>query len=279
MRILASCFVCWFLCSAACLFGVYAGELDPPGPPAPTMKTLVEVEPRGGLDNDFVTITPVVIDQPGSYYLMADIAAFGGAHGIEIRANQVTLDLNGFTVRGNLEVGSNKGIVCEAGKNGAVIRNGTVRDFWQVGVDLSGCPYSRVENVNALRNGLAGPGAGSGFYLGHSSRATDCIASDNRTHGFQSDGGGSHFLRCTAVDNTFHGFDATDSIIDTCIARNNGTDGVSAIGGVVVHSVSVDNGDVGIGNSDALIHSNTVTGNTGGQIAVNAASVRVDNNE
>ena len=182
---------------AAVWVPLQAGDLEPPGPPAPTMKTLVEVEPRTPLANDFDTLIPIVISSPGSYYLTEDIQAFSGAHGIEITASFVTLDLNGFSVIGNTEVGSLNGINC-SNQRGIVIKNGTVRDFFDYGVQLNGCPGSRVERVTAHNNGLSG--AFNGFNLGTDSMAIESIASSNSHDGFAA-GTNSLIYRCIAVDN------------------------------------------------------------------------------
>src|SRR5262245_32112399 len=81
-----------------------AGDLNPPlGPVAPTLKTLTDVEPRiaisaantpGDADSVFR------ITQPGSYYLTGNVTGVAGRHGVEIAANSVTLDLNGFDLAG-----------------------------------------------------------------------------------------------------------------------------------------------------------------------------------
>ena len=79
-----------------------AGELTPPaGAPAPTMKSLQEVEPRtpisdtttlGDADSEFRITTP------GSYYLTGDILVAAGKRGIEVATYGVTIDMNGFSI-------------------------------------------------------------------------------------------------------------------------------------------------------------------------------------
>src|SRR5947207_1654029 len=81
------------------------GSLTPPGAPAPTMKRLDEVEPRTNLQASpapaGVDITNpnyhFIINQPGSYYLSANLA-ITKPNGIQINAEGVTLDLNGFEI-------------------------------------------------------------------------------------------------------------------------------------------------------------------------------------
>ncbi|KAA0213992.1 MAG: hypothetical protein DYG94_03020 [Leptolyngbya sp. PLA3] len=81
-----------------------AGPLDPPaGPVVSSRKTLGEVKPR-------ITIsTPVDADSAhrittwGSYHLVADVTAPSGKAAIEVdldAAPEVTIDLNGFALRG-----------------------------------------------------------------------------------------------------------------------------------------------------------------------------------
>lgn len=76
------------------------GPLTPPGAPAPTMKSLDQVEARRPIPPS--PDTPVsgphfTITEPGSYYFTGNVTVTDGP-GIVINANNVTLDLNGFTL-------------------------------------------------------------------------------------------------------------------------------------------------------------------------------------
>src|SRR5262245_21580150 len=69
------------------------GSLTPPGAPAPTMKTLDQIEPRTPIAS-----MPFIINQPGSYYIVSNLTQSAAANGILITVNNVTLDLNGFVL-------------------------------------------------------------------------------------------------------------------------------------------------------------------------------------
>lgn len=109
-----------FLLFAAPAFA--QGPLTPPsGTPAPAMKSLDQVEAR----------TPVpaggayTISQSGSYYLTGNITVTGG-NGITINAANVTLDLNGFTIRSTAASPSGTGIQLSATSHQTTVLNGSI---------------------------------------------------------------------------------------------------------------------------------------------------------
>ncbi len=83
---------CLFLAVSASTFA--QGPLTPTGPPAPTMRSLDQIEARIPLAGGS---TPITISQSGSYYLTGDLNVTGG-DAITITVNRVTLDLNGYSI-------------------------------------------------------------------------------------------------------------------------------------------------------------------------------------
>ena len=90
-----------FLPAAAVLLSIFnpqlstafaQGSLAPPGAPAPTMKSLDQIEPRTPISS-----APFTISVSGSYYLTTNVTVSSG-NAITVSANNVTLDLSGFTI-------------------------------------------------------------------------------------------------------------------------------------------------------------------------------------
>lgn len=102
------------------------GPLTPPGAPAPTMKTLDQVEARTDLNKLAGDATAVaVISGPGSYYLTADLSGAGGKDTVRVAtAGRVTIDLNGFAL--NSTASGRSAILLPAANDAVVIRNGTI---------------------------------------------------------------------------------------------------------------------------------------------------------
>jgi hypothetical protein len=110
----------------------------PPGVPAPTMLTLSQIEPRTPVDATHTGSggsAEFLITQSGSYYLTTNIVGVSGQHGINISANNVTLDLNGFSLLG--VSGADDGIYIHGGYSNITVRNGTISG-WGAGSGYQG---------------------------------------------------------------------------------------------------------------------------------------------
>jgi hypothetical protein len=221
------------------------GPLTPPGAPAPTMKTLDQVEPRIAVN---ATNTPgnvdsiYVISQPGSYYLTGNVAGAVGKNGIEIAAPGVTLDLMGFEVIGG--AGALRGIVATAGNGGMnAIRNGTIRSWGQRGIDLSlaNCNYNSLSDLRVL-------GCSHGGIQGNlAMNITNCTVSSNSDFGIQVQDL-AVITGCTMQSNGggFGITTGTGSVVAHCAARFN-TGGISVgAGSTVTSTTAVNNSGKGI---------------------------------
>ncbi len=128
--------------------------LTPAAPPGDTMKTLEEVEPRTPLDPD----TFLSISTPGSYYLTGDIERSSG-NAIVIKSDDVTIDLNGFTLRGTHSFATRSAIWVSGDapriKN-VVIKNGKFSGNWRASVSLSGVDNVVLEDLEIFGGGNAG---------------------------------------------------------------------------------------------------------------------------
>ena len=110
------------------------GGLVPPTAPGPIFKTLNQIEPRTPVES-----LPVgggarhQITLPGSYYLSSNLVAGAGQAGIVITTNDVTLDLNGFTMYG---VTNRTAIaVASTATSGLTVRNGQLKN-WNYGINF-----------------------------------------------------------------------------------------------------------------------------------------------
>jgi hypothetical protein len=150
------------------------GDLTPPGPPAPSMKTLAQVEPRIPISS-----LPFAITNPGSYYLTANLT--GAVSGIAVQADFVSIDLAGFALMGS-GFGSQTGVVVVASvspRQSLAIYNGTVAGWGGVGIDAGHAIDTQFHHVRVSNNGS------HGLIAGFTALVKDCIATGNAGDGIQ----------------------------------------------------------------------------------------------
>ena len=227
------------------------GSLTPPGPLAPTMKSLDQIEPRTP-----ISLVPFAITNGGSYYLTTNLTGISGASGITIASDDVTLDLNGFALLG--VPGSLHGVLVFT--NGVysnlTVRNGTVRGWDGNGVEAYQAENAMFERLNVSDTGGYGIDA-------YGSNIRDCQVDSC---------GGYPYAGITAVDSEishcvvencgFDGIDAYDSKVRDCVAENNAY-GVYVAPGQVSGCLIESNSYSGIfvGASGCQITGNTCLGN------------------
>jgi parallel beta-helix repeat protein len=104
----------------------------PPGPPSPTMITLSQIEPRTPISSVAYAIT-----QPGSYYLTTNIIDVSNQNGININANNVTLDLKGFSLLGFSGPGGNNIGINIGPYTNVIVRNGIISGWGFAGIQCT----------------------------------------------------------------------------------------------------------------------------------------------
>ena len=262
-----------------------AGPLDPPpGPINSTGKTITEVEPRTVINS---TNTPgdansaFKITRSGSYYLAQDyliLGLFDDIHAIEIEADNVTIDFNGFTLTGLS--GALNGIYTSEGQDyeGITIRNGTIQSFdYGIKLDRNNGTDVVIENMRVVNNDLGG------IYL-TSGHVRNCIVKDNENAGLvvTSD---AIVEGCTVSNNIGHGIDVgTNAIIRDCIVRSNLSDGVQVGSRCIVRDNAISDNGIGSGDragvqvlgDNSFIKDNIITDNEFG-IRSSSVSVFVQN--
>ena len=198
--------------------GFAQGTLTPSGAPAPSMKTLTQIEPRTPLQAGSAGVTANAnsgfsITAPGSYYLAGNLTVASG-DAIAITANGVSLDLNGFTIASTAAAPSGSGILINGALSDITIRNGHIRSGTTVD--------------NALT--FAGAGFNNGIYS-NDSAATALRASSVTTTGMAQSGiyfsGALCVVKdCAALVCGSYGISATT--VSDSSANNCGNNAISA---------------------------------------------------
>ncbi len=215
---------------------------------------------------------PVTISQPGSYKLSGNLTVpDANTTAIQITADHVTLDLNGFAIIGPVvctsspavcpPAGSGIGVDAEnapgkEGPRGIKVLNGTIRGIGSTGIVITGTgAYVEKVTVNSC--------GGSGFVVAGS--VVESAATLNGSFGFLA----ITVRGSVATDNHGNGIilDGSGGIAIGDIASFNGGNGIQSPNGTVTSSTMVRN--VGFGISavcPSSIFGNTIVSNTAGSI-------------
>jgi parallel beta-helix repeat protein len=231
---------------------VSAGPLDPSDPPGSTSGVR--------LPGTAITALPRTISEPGSYYLIGDVVGVSGQDGITITTDNVTLDLNGFSVRGVPGAGQGIFVPGVTYRRGIIIRNGTVSDWPGTGVHAQ---FAR----GGVFTDLVSEGNGQwGFVIGVGATLRNCSAVDNNASGINASL--STIENCTSMDNFEAGFQVTDTVIEGCVSAFNTSNGISATSASHISGCNVYQNAIGIAASGSTVIDNHVTQNSGDGIEV-----------
>jgi hypothetical protein len=248
------------------------GSLTPPGAPAPTMKSLAQIEPRIPVDaahtpGDFSDL--FVIAQPGSYYLTTNIVGVGSKYGIGISTSNVTLDLNGFALTG--VTNSYDGIVIYGTCTNIAIRNGIVSG-WGTGNYGIRCLGQNVifERLNISANNF-GMSCNSGNVV------RDCVINSNQRDGIDINGSGVLVLNNNLAGNNTLGpgnacisvFSSNSRIEGNHIVGTGTGYGIYLLAGGYTNNIVIRNSVIGNGANNYFIVPGNIIGpfiNTTGTI-------------
>ena len=129
-----------------------------------------------------INTLPYTIASSGYYYIARDLSCDATNHGITIAADNVTLDLMGFSLNGPGSGNDYDGIYIDTLYN-VEIRNGTVRNFKGCGIheDSSNGNGHRIINIRANNNSSSGIAL-----VGKNNLIEKCTAESNGSYGISA---------------------------------------------------------------------------------------------
>lgn len=228
-------FVVVFICAIVVVVRLAtAGDLNPPpGPVQPTGPTLLNAQ----------SITfPFVIAEPGTYLLTSNLTVPVDTTGIIIDADDVTLELGGFSLMGLGGVVGD-GVYVQPGRSNVEISGGVLGGYAGTAVRADDAPCAKVRGVRATNNG------GNGIAVGPFGKVRDSSSEGNLGAGILTGEG---------------------SAVSRVKSRGNAGDGVRAGAGSLIRGVR-SGGNVGAGiaaGKGSVIRDSTADGNKGGGIRI-----------
>ena len=195
----------------------------------------------------------------------------GGVNGISVTTNNVTIDMNGYSLIGPGDTGGN-GIYQDFNTTDLTVRNGTVtrwNGLLSAGIRVSGIGCY-IENVCALTNQ-------DGFYISDIGTIKSCKAIQNGSEGIIAHDQ-SLVLNCTAYSNAGYGIwiSAGSTVLDS-VSSYNGT-GFSTSGSLIKNCTASYNSYAGIdAGSQSIVRECVVSRNTGHGISASFGCLIQDN--
>jgi len=248
------------------------GSLTPPGAPAPTMKSADQIEPRtivNAVNTPGDATNLFIISQPGSYYLTTNLVGVSGKNGIEIIADNVSLDLNGFTLQ--LQGGApwplgENGIDIPGAQTNITVRNGTISGWRFCDVSSASPSMNLVFERLNVSDSLLGISIAAGM-------VRDCNSQNTASGGIDVFVSGS-VSGCSAQNNgAGYGIQAVSGNVSGCTADNNNGNGIYVSGGNVSGCTADNNNGTGIYDWGGTVTGCSVQGNNGLGIYVRPGSV------
>lgn len=227
---------------------------------------------------------PISLTAGGSYVLTSNLTVPDqNTHGIQIEANDVTIDFNGFTLAGPATVpiathvctlpGTGSGVFKPAPANGSglTLQNGHIRGMGAYGVQVDAA-LARLDGMVLERNCASGAflglgafvvdtqvraNAAKGIEVGSGSRIVDCVVDNNGEDGIR--GGGSSIVTGTVVTTN-----VDSGIVNAAVSIGNAAvgNGIAGIGTkLAVQNYVEGNGSLGISASSSGLNASDATGN------------------
>ena len=191
---------------------------------------------------------PLTISVRGAYKLSGNITVPNAdTTAIQITADNVTLDLNGFGIYGPGAIGAGDGVI--ANNSNVTVMNGSVRGVGRVGIYLQGNTH-RVENVYVTSTGFSGIGIGGNSIV----RGSTVILSN------------ASGISLAAIVTLGGGFGS--SITNNVVNSNTGAGIYASAGTTVTGNTVRGNSSFGLWlESGAAYGNNVMNGNGGAQVS------------
>jgi parallel beta-helix repeat protein len=164
-----------------------------------------------------------IIVQSGSYVVTNNLPGPDGLNGndcLEVDADFVTIDLNGYTLRGNKK---GEGITDKSNSvRSIVVKNGIVTQFGN-GINLNDTREAVIDNVQSVKN------AGHGIVLREGCQVKNSVISRNKKHGLVVKKGECSVMNNVANHNDDDGIQIRDAgnTVTGNTANSNGGRGLS----------------------------------------------------